>query len=170
MRRSLLSFAVIAAVFAGCTTEAPDANPTPHDMKAGPGLFSGESGNMLDSFKAGNGGLLTQDGTFGVAAMAGNMKLWQAALDVTSILPLAQTDSTGGVIITEWAHVPNSKPAAQVKANIIITGTALAEDSFKVNVFKRMETGGGWSTSETDAAAAAKLKKAILTKARLKSK
>lgn len=168
---TLLLLSATALAGCGITTKAADANPRPHDAPQGGGLFSGESGNLLDAFKPGNGGLLSGgvDGLTGGAGIAGNVHLWRAALNVTSILPLAQTDSAGGVIISEWANVPNTSPQEQVKLNITITGNALAPESLNANVFKRQQGASDWIALPNDAAAARKLEDAILTKARVLS-
>ena len=74
----------LAAVLllAGCSSlrnikpEAPEVNPT--DMPEGPGLFSGESGNILEGFKSARGNAET-GGNIGV-----NIYLWRAALESRS--------------------------------------------------------------------------------------
>src|SRR3546814_20159375 len=37
-----------------------------------------------------------------------NAYLWRASLDTLSFMPLLQTDSNGGVIVTEWYVNPNT--------------------------------------------------------------
>ncbi len=41
-----------------------------------------------------------------------NSYLWRASLDTLSMMPLLQTDSNGGVIITDWYANPNSPEEA----------------------------------------------------------
>ena len=41
-----------------------------------------------------------------------NAYLWRAALDTLSFAPLAQADSNGGVIVTDWyANPSNRRPS-----------------------------------------------------------
>ena len=37
-----------------------------------------------------------------------NSYLWRASLDTLSFMPLVQTDSNGGVIVTDWYANPNT--------------------------------------------------------------
>ncbi len=166
--RTLLSSFIFALTLAGCAgTTAPDANPTPHDFNQGPGLFSGESGNLLDAFngnrnRAENGG----DGSGSLTSV--NVHLWRAALDVVSVLPLAQVDSAGGVIITDWAAVPN-KASERLRVNVALLNRTLTPSALKVNVFKQQNVGGTWQELPADTATALQLENAILTKARVLS-
>ena len=51
----------------GIKTEAPEVNPT--DMPKGPGLLSGESGNLLDAFKRNPDGSMGSGGAIGVKSL-----------------------------------------------------------------------------------------------------
>lgn len=166
--RHIIPSATLAMLLTACgNLQAPDVNPTPHDMKEGPGLFSGESGNILDGFKRGNNGLL--GGGNGTGSMiATNVHLWRAALDVVSVLPLAQTDSAGGVIISEWASVPNT-PSERLKLNVTLLGQSLTPDAVTVKVFKQKREKSMWVDAPQDVATARQLEDAILTKARVLS-
>ncbi|MFN3435981.1 MAG: DUF3576 domain-containing protein, partial [Sphingomonas sp.] len=42
-----------------------------------------------------------------VTTIGVNAYLWRAALDTVSFAPIAQTDSNGGVIVTDWHVNPN---------------------------------------------------------------
>ena len=44
-----------------------------------------------------------------VTTIGVNAYLWRAALDTVSFMPLVQTDSNGGVIVTDWYSNPDSK-------------------------------------------------------------
>src|SRR5919199_1403094 len=58
-----------------------------------------------------------------VTTIGVNAYLWRAALDTLSFAPLTQTDSNGGVIVTDWYTNPNS-PNERVK----VTATILDRD------------------------------------------
>src|SRR5689334_10939846 len=49
-----------------------------------------------------------------VTTIGVNSYLWRAALDTLSFAPMAQVDSNGGVIVTDWYSNPNS-PNERVK-------------------------------------------------------
>src|SRR3546814_12690085 len=48
-----------------------------------------------------------------------NAYLWRASLDTLSFMPLLQTDSNGGVIVTDWYVNPNT-PAERMKVTVSI--------------------------------------------------
>lgn len=154
------SFALAAAVFvAGCgiKSQAPEVNPT--DMPKGPGLFSGESGNILEGLKSGRNSAET-GGNIGV-----NIYLWRAALESVSFMPIIQADSNGGVIVTDWYSQPE-QPNERVKANILILGKTLRADALKVTLFKQQRNGGDWAGVDVSQATTTALEDTILTKAR----
>jgi hypothetical protein len=138
-------------------TEAPEANPT--DMPEGPGLFSGESGNLLESFKS-NKPEAEPGGKIGV-----NIYLWRAALESVAFMPITTADSNGGVIITDWYAQPG-RENERVRANILILGKSLRADALKVTLFKQTRTGSEWSNEAVSAATTTALEDTILTKAR----
>ena len=160
-----------AFVLSACsgTVEGPDANPTPHDsVQAGPGLFSGESGNLLDSFNKKGGGITslfggTQAGAPGIGV---NGYLWRAALETISFLPLQSADSNGGVLITDWRTRPD-RANERIKATVYIFGTQLTAQAVQVVLFKQyLQENGQWTDVPADEATARKLEEIILTKAR----
>lgn len=163
---ALLSLALLLSLglsAAGCSslknikTEAPEANPT--DMPAGPGLLSGESGNLLDAFKSGKNGTET-GGNIGV-----NIFLWRASLESIAFMPITQADSNGGVIVTDWYSQPE-QPNERVKANILILGKSLRADALKVTLFKQTRVGSEWKDVPVAPATVTALEDTILTKAR----
>src|SRR3712207_294026 len=54
-----------------------------------------------------------------VTTIGVNSYLWRAALDTLSFAPLAQVDSAGGVIVTDWYSNPNA-PGDRVKVTATI--------------------------------------------------
>jgi hypothetical protein len=60
-----------------------------------------------------------------------NSYLWRASLDALSFMPLLQTDSSGGVIVTDWYVNPQS-PGERVKLTISILDQDLRADALRV--------------------------------------
>mgnify|MGYP006271029937 CR=1 FL=1 len=150
---------ILAPVLAACgSTEAPDANPMPHDTLKGPGMFSGESGNILDAFRPDN-----DDGS--AASIGVNGYLWRAALDTISFMPLKEVDSAGGVITTDW--LTNTKTNTErYRMNVLIKGRKLAAGAVSVNIFTQKREGIEWVDVATPAATQAQIEDTILTRAR----
>lgn len=157
--------ALAALVVTACgevTVEPAEANPTPHDMKKGEGLFSGKDGNLLDAFKGKKG-----DGTYadGSVLVPVNPYLWRASLEAVSFMSLAQTDSTGGSIITDWYVNPNNTNE-RLKANVLVLGRDFQVQNLKVNLFKQVKQNGDWVNTSVNPAIAGQLEDTILTSAR----
>jgi hypothetical protein len=94
-----------------------------------------------------------------------NPYLWQAALNTIAFMPLASTDSNGGVIITDWYEDPNF-PGERYKVNIFITSMELRVESLKVTVFKQALRSGTWREVPVNSQITLDLEEKILTKAR----
>ncbi len=160
-RRSTALGAVMAGLLlvacSGAKIEAPEVNPT--DMPDGPGLFSGESGNLLNAFKGGKNSAET-GGSIGV-----NIFLWRAALESVAFMPLTQADSNGGVIVTDWYSNPEA-PNERVRANVLILGKTLRADALKVSLFRQVQNEGRWTDVPVSPATVTALEDTILTKAR----
>ncbi|NBX86167.1 MAG: DUF3576 domain-containing protein [Proteobacteria bacterium] len=158
---AIIAIAVISTALTACgniKTTAPEVNPT--DMPKGPGLLSGESGNLLDAFKRDNAEGQA-GGNIGV-----NIFLWRASLESISFMPIQQADSNGGVIATDWYSAPEA-PSERVRANILILGKSLRPDALKVNLFKQTKASDGkWADAPANPATTRALEDAILTKAR----
>lgn len=166
----ILSASLCAVLLSACANakiEKADPNPTPHDSAQGPGVFSGKSGNILDAFKKGSGGVFdssngeeTTEGGLGI-----NKYLWQAALQTVSFMPIKQADSAGGVILTDWYANPD-QPNERVKVDVLILTKTLSSQGVKVSVFKQTKTSQGWESAPVGDVTATKLEETILTKAR----
>ena len=55
-----------------------------------------------------------------VTTIGVNSYLWRASLDALSFMPLVQTDSNGGVIVTDWYANP-ANPGERVKVTVTLT-------------------------------------------------
>jgi uncharacterized lipoprotein len=94
-----------------------------------------------------------------------NAYLWRAALDTVSFMPLVQTDSNGGVIVTDWYANPKS-PGERMKLTVTILDQDLRADGVRVAASRQVQQGGSWIDVPVQAATVQKLEDIILTKAR----
>lgn len=94
-----------------------------------------------------------------------NAYLWKAALDTLAFMPLLQTDSNGGVIVTDWYVNPN-QPAERMKMTVTIFDADLRADAVRVSPQRQVLSSGNWVDQPVQAATAQKLEDIILTKAR----
>jgi hypothetical protein len=100
-----------------------------------------------------------------VTTIGVNAYLWQAALDTLSFAPLAQADSNGGVIVTDWYANPNS-PNERVKVTVTILDADLRADALRVAASRQTLQGGQWLEAPVTAATVQRLEEIILTRAR----
>ncbi len=94
-----------------------------------------------------------------------NSYLWRASLDTLSFMPLLQTDSNGGVIVTDWYANPGN-PGERVKVTVTILDQDLRADALRVAASRQVSQAGGWVDAPVQAATVQKLEDIILTKAR----
>ena len=94
-----------------------------------------------------------------------NAYLWRAALDTLSFMPLLQTDSNGGVIVTDWYANP-ANPSERVKVTVSILDQDLRADALRVAASRQVAQTGTWVDAPVQAATVQKLEDIILTKAR----
>lgn len=94
-----------------------------------------------------------------------NSYLWRASLETLSFMPLVQTDSNGGVIVTDWYANPNS-PTERMKLTVTILDQDLRADALRVAGSRQVNQGGQWVDVPVQAATVQKLEEIILTKAR----
>lgn len=94
-----------------------------------------------------------------------NSYLWRAALETVGFMPLVQTDSNGGVIVTDWYANPNAA-GERMKLTITILDQDLRADALRVAASRQVQQGGAWIDVPVQAATVQKLEDIILTKAR----
>ena len=100
-----------------------------------------------------------------VTSIGVNSYLWRATLDTLSFMPLAQADSAGGVIVTDWYANP-SKPDERVKVTVSILDQDLRADALKVVTSRQVMQSGSWVDAPVQAATVQTLEDIILTRAR----
>ena len=95
-----------------------------------------------------------------------NGYLWQASLDTLSFIPLASTDATGGVIVTDWYSHP-SAPGERSKIRVSVKDSRLRADALGVSVNRQVRNAqGDWIDAPVQQTTIAGLEDAILTRAR----
>lgn len=100
-----------------------------------------------------------------VTTIGVNAWLWRASLDTLSFMPLLQTDSNGGVIVTDWYANPKN-PGERVKVTVTILDQDLRADALRVSASRQVAQGGAWVDAPVQAATVQKLEDIILTRAR----
>ncbi len=94
-----------------------------------------------------------------------NSYLWRASLEALSFMPLLQTDSNGGVIVTDWYANPNN-PNERMKVTVTILDQDLRADALRVAASRQVMQNGAWVDAPVQAATVQKLEDVILTRAR----
>jgi hypothetical protein len=94
-----------------------------------------------------------------------NAYLWRASLDTLSFAPLAQADSNGGVIVTEW-YVNPQNPSERAKISVAILDRDLRADALRVLASRQTMQNGQWVDAPVTAATVQRLEEIILTRAR----
>jgi hypothetical protein len=100
-----------------------------------------------------------------VTTLGINAYLWRAALDTIAFMPLAQVDSNGGVIITDWYVSPQSANE-RVKVTVTVLDTELRADAVRVAVQRQTLGATGWTEATVRAGTVQRLEETILGKAR----
>ena len=94
-----------------------------------------------------------------------NAYLWRATLDTLSFMTVAQTDSNGGVIVTEW-YVNPAVQTERMKVSVAILDQELRADAIRVSTARQILQGGQWVDTSVQAGTNQKLEDVILQKAR----
>lgn len=100
-----------------------------------------------------------------VTTIGVNSYLWRASLDALSFMPLVQTDSNGGVIVTDWYANPGN-PGERMKVTVTILDQDLRADALRVAASRQVSENGTWVDAPVAAATVQRLEDVILTKAR----
>ena len=100
-----------------------------------------------------------------VTSIGVNSYLWRASLDTLSFMPMAQVDSNGGVIVTDWYANPGA-PTERMKVTVTILDQDLRADALRVTASRQLLQNGQWTDAPVQAATVQKLEEIILSKAR----
>ena len=92
-------------------------------------------------------------------------RLWRAALETVSFMPLVSANASSGVIITDWYAAPNA-PDQRQKVNVYVLGRELRAESLRVSVFRQQRgSDGAWTDTPTPSDTAARFENDILMRA-----
>lgn len=100
-----------------------------------------------------------------VTAIGVNSYLWRATLESLAFMPLAQADSAGGVIVTDWYSNPDNA-SERMKVSVTILDSDLRADALRVAASREVLQSGSWVAAPVQAATIQRLEDIILTKAR----
>ena len=99
------------------------------------------------------------------SSMPVNAIAWRAALDIASLVPLADVDTFGGTIVTEWYSLAE-RPGERIKLTIFVVGRELRSDSISVRVHVQQRMADGWGEAVRDEVLARQIEDLILARAR----
>lgn len=94
-----------------------------------------------------------------------NSYLWSASLETLGFMPIAQVDSAGGVIVTDWYANPQTANE-RVKVTVAILDTELRADAVRVSASRQTLAATGWVEAPVRAGTVQRLEEAILSRAR----
>ncbi len=94
-----------------------------------------------------------------------NAYLWRAALDTLSFMSIAQSDSNGGVLVTNW-YVNPQVPSERMRVSVSILDSTLRADVIRVSTARQVYQNGQWVDASVQASTNEKLEEIILQKAR----
>lgn len=100
-----------------------------------------------------------------VTTIGVNAYLWRAAVETLAFAPLAQSDSNGGVLATDWYANPQN-PNERVKVSVAILDRDLRADALRVTAARQTMQNGQWVDAPVTAATVQRLEEIILTRAR----
>ena len=100
-------------------------------------------------------------------SMPVNAILWRASLEIISLIPIADVDTFGGTIVSDWHSLPD-KPNERIKITIFISGRELRSDAVRITVHvqSRDGTDGTWSGGVRDDEFGKRLEDLVLNRAR----
>ena len=147
-----LTFLLISCTSAEISKPKKDEGPV--------SLITGETGGWsLSDFMAGSGSQPT--------SLPVNALLWRASLDIAALLPIADIDTFGGTIVTDWYSLPEN-PNERIKLTIFVVDKELRADAIRVivNVQTRVDISDDWSANFRDQEFGRRLEDLILNRAR----
>jgi hypothetical protein len=135
--------------------------PAPPAVEEGPvSILTGKPGGIklsdLDGLAGGSGD-----------SMPVNAILWRASLDIISLIPIADVDTFGGTIVSDWYSLAGA-PDERIKITIFVSGRELRSDAVRITVHvqRRDSSDGTWGASVRDDEFAKRLEDLVLNRAR----
>lgn len=94
-----------------------------------------------------------------------NSYLWQAALSSVQSMPILVSDSSGGVLSTDW-YEDSEIPDERYKFNILINTNEIGDNALNVTSFKQKFEDGKWRDVKVNSEVAKTMKNKIFSKAK----
>jgi hypothetical protein len=144
-------------LIAGCSNFSP---APPQEEEEPVSFLTGKPGGL----KLSDLGDLNSNDDGGIPV---NAILWRASLEIVSLLPIADVDTFGGTIISDWYSLPEN-PNERIKLTVFVVDRELRSDAVRVTVHVQTRNGvdGGWNSSVRDEAFARRMEDLILNRAR----
>ncbi len=134
-------------------------------MKLATGLLLAVSTCLLSACGGGNDRPRSDIAASRITNIGVNSYLWRASLETLSFMPLLQTDSNGGVILTDW-YINPGVSTERMKLTVTILDQDLRADALRVAASRQTLQGSQWIDAPVQAATTQKLEEVILTRAR----
>ena len=153
----IASVLLVTLFLASCS----NIQPAPVQEEEGPVSFlTGKPGGIKLGDLAGLSGE-------GGDSMPVNAILWRASLEIISLIPIADVDTFGGTIVSDWYSLPD-KPNERIKITIFISGRELRSDAVRITVHVQNRDGmdGAWGGGIRDDEFATRLEDLVLNRAR----
>jgi hypothetical protein len=153
----IIASALFCLLLVSCSNFAP-APPVVEEEPVS--ILTGKPGGI----KLSDLGELTENKGDGMPV---NAILWRASLEIISLIPIADVDTFGGTIVSDWHSLPD-KPNERIKITIFISGRELRSDAVRITVHvqSRDGTDGSWSGGVRDDEFATRLEDLVLNRAR----
>ena len=144
-------------LIAGCSNFSP---APPQEEEEPVSFLTGKPGGL----KLSDLGDLNKNDNGGIPV---NAILWRASLEIVSLLPIADVDTFGGTIISDWYSLPDN-PNERIKLTVFVVDRELRSDAVRVTVHVQTRDGvdGTWGSSVRDETFARRLEDLILNRAR----
>ena len=130
-----------------------------------PGLLAAALAALALTACGGNGGQRADLQAAQATTIGVNAYLWRASLETLGFMPMAQVDSSGGVIVTDWYANPQA-PEERVKVTVYILDRDLRADGLRVAAVRQQQQGGNWIDVPVRAGTVQRLEETILARAR----
>ncbi len=147
----------ISAVLSGCARMPKIIGQPPIEpnarKRAQQNVLEGKGLQIFKGNKRGDGNFL----------FASSNPMWKAALDTLNFISLANTDYSGGVLITDWYSEGN--PNEAIKITIRFLSNEIRADGMIINIYKRNCINNVCSTKEIKSDLVLEIKDKILKKA-----
>jgi len=152
---------IVSALTCLLLVSCSNFEPTPPPVEEGPVSFlTGKTGGIT---LADLNGLTNQNDD----GMPVNAILWRASLEIISLIPIADVDTFGGTIVSDWYSLPG-KTDERIKITIFVSGRELRSDAIRITVHVQSRDGmdGAWGGSIRDDEFATRLEDLVLNRAR----